>query len=114
MTAMVLEKRIVVHITIRKMDHDPWIGSGLATLYYSSAYMKPVHVTQVHSETIDALKRLARSNHRSLQCELRAILERAARMAPPDTAGDEFRLVTVKTGYPGSRSRAQIHGADGR
>ncbi|MDE0027726.1 MAG: Arc family DNA-binding protein [Spirochaetaceae bacterium] len=76
--------------------------------------MKSVHVTQVPPETVDALKRLARSNHRSLQCELRAILERAARMAPPDTAGDEFRLVTVKTGYAGSWSRELIYGADGR
>ena len=88
--------------------------SGLATLYNSGAYMKSVHVTQVHPETVDALKRLARSNHRSLQGELRAILERAARMAPPDTAGDELALVTGKTGYTGSWSREQIYGADGR
>ena len=76
--------------------------------------MNAVHITQIHPDTISALKRLARCNHRSLQGELRAILERAARMAPPDTATDEFRLVTVKTGYTGSWSREEIYGADGR
>ena len=76
--------------------------------------MKSVRITQVHPETINALTRLARSNQRSLQGELRAILERAARMAPPDTANDEFSLVTVKTGYTGSRSRDETCGAGGR
>ena len=76
--------------------------------------MSAVHITQIHPDTISALKRLARSNHRSLQGELRAILERAARMAPPDTAKDEFRLVTVKTGCAGSWSREEIYGADCR
>ena len=45
--------------------------------------MSAIHITQVAPETLQALKRLARSHHRSLQGELRAILERAARMAPP-------------------------------
>ncbi|MCY4481592.1 MAG: hypothetical protein OXC12_01830 [Spirochaetaceae bacterium] len=76
--------------------------------------MSAVHISQVHPETVSALKRLARSNHRSLQGELRAILERAARMAPPDPAKDEFKLVTVRTGYTGSWSREEIYGADGR
>ena len=117
--------------------------SRFSTLYYSDAYMKSVHITQVHPETINALKRLARSNQPSLQGELRAILERAAsapkpppwgaafgpsrpkaqesvairqtpRVAPPDTARDEFKLVTVTTGYTDSWSREEIYGADGR
>lgn len=82
-------------------------------MYYYNTSMNAVHITQIHPDTISALKRLARCNHRSLQGELRAILERAARMAP-DTAKDEFRLVTVKTGCAGSWSREEIYGADGR
>lgn len=76
--------------------------------------MESEHITQVHPETINALKRLARGNHRSLQGELRAKLEHAASTAPSDTATDEFRLVTVKSGHPGSWSRDEIYGADGR
>ena len=76
--------------------------------------MNAVHITQIPPETIGALKRLARSHHRSLQGELRAILERAARMAPPEGAAPEFKLVTVRTGRAGSWSREEIYGADGR
>ena len=43
-----------------------------------------------------------------------AVLERAARMAPPEGATTELKLVTVKTGYTGSLSREEIYGADGR
>lgn len=88
--------------------------SRISTWYYSDAYMKSVHITQVHPETIDALKRPARCNQRSLQGELRAILERAAGLAPPDATTDEFKLVTVRTGYTGSWSREEIYGTDGR
>ena len=83
-------------------------------MYYYDIDMSAVHITQVPPETIGALKRLARSHHRSLQGELRAILERAARIAPPEGAAPEFRLVTVRTGYTGSWCRAEIYGADGR
>lgn len=76
--------------------------------------MNAVHITQVHPETISALKRLARSHHRSLQGELRIILEHAAKIAPPNVATDELKLVTVRTGYTGSWSREEIYGADGR
>ena len=46
--------------------------------------MNAVHITQLHPETISALKRLARSHHRSLQGELRIILEHAAKIRLPD------------------------------
>ena len=49
--------------------------------------MTSIHIGHVAPETLHALKRLARSHHRSLQGELHAILERAAKMAPPDDAG---------------------------
>ena len=83
-------------------------------LYDYDTDMNAVHITRVPPETINALKRLARSHHRSLQGELRVILERAARMAPPEGATAELKLVTVRTGYTGSWSREEIYGADGR
>ena len=43
-----------------------------------------------------------------------AVLERAARMAPPEAAAPEFKLVTVRTGCTGSWSREEIYSADGR
>lgn len=76
--------------------------------------MNAVHITRVPPQTISALKRLARSHHRSLQGELRVTLERAARMAPPAGTADELKLVTAKTGYTGSWRREEIYGADGR
>ena len=82
-------------------------------LYHYDTCMNAVHITQIRPETVSALKRLARSHHRSLQGELRVILERAARMAP-EGAADELKLVTVKTGYTGSWRREEIYGADGR
>ena len=83
-------------------------------MYHYDTNMNAIHVTQVPPETINALKRLARSHHRSLQGELRVILERAATMAPPEGATDALKLVTVKTGYTGSWRREDIYGADGR
>ena len=76
--------------------------------------MSAIHVTQVSPETLSSLKRLARSHHRSLQGELRVILERAASMAPPEDAREPLNLVTVNVGYRGSWSREEIYGADGR
>ena len=43
-----------------------------------------------------------------------AVLERTARMAPPEAATPEFKLVTAKTGCTGSWSREEIYGGDGR
>ena len=76
--------------------------------------MTSVHIRDVSPDTLDALKRLARSHHRSLQGELHAILERAARMAPPDDDARTLNLVTVRTGRTTSWSRDEIYGPDGR
>jgi len=76
--------------------------------------MSSIHIREINSNTLHALKRLARRHHRSLQGELHAILERAARMAPPDEEGRMLDLVTVKTGHTTSWSRDEIYGADGR
>ena len=61
-----------------------------------------------------ALKRLARSHHRSLQGELSMILQRAASLAPPDDSDGKLDLVTVKTGGATSWSREEIYDSDGR
>ena len=76
--------------------------------------MTSIHIRDVTPETRQALKRLARSHHRSLQGELHTILERAAGMAPPDETVRTLNPVTVKTGHTTSWSRDEIHGSGGR
>ncbi len=81
-------------------------------MYYYDTGMSAIHVTNIPPETILDLKRLARSHHRSLQGELRAILDRAAGLAPPEPDTRTLNLVTVKTGYTGAWSREEIYGGD--
>ncbi|MDE0217833.1 MAG: hypothetical protein OXJ90_01085 [Spirochaetaceae bacterium] len=76
--------------------------------------MNAVHITRIPPETISALKRLARSHHRSLQGELRVILERAAKTAPAEGDGAVLQLKTVRTGHTGPWRREEIYGDDGR
>ena len=76
--------------------------------------MSSIHIRDVAPETLQALKRLARIHHRSLQGELHTILERVARMAPPDETVRTLSLVTVKTGHTTSWSRDEIYGRDDR
>ena len=59
--------------------------------------MKSLHIRDVPPDTVAALKRLARQHHRSLQGELRAILEQAARLATENERG-ELKLHFVETG----------------
>lgn len=76
--------------------------------------MSSIHIRDVAPDTVEALKRLARSHHRSLQGELRAILQRAARMAPVDEGARKLNLVTVRVGASTSWRREEIYGDDGR
>lgn len=76
--------------------------------------MTAIHIRDVPPRTLDALKRLARSHHRSLQGELHAILEMAARVAPPDGGTPPMNLVTVKTGLTTTWSRDEIYGSGDR
>lgn len=75
--------------------------------------MKSLHIRDVAPQTLEALKRLARQHHRSLQGELHAMLERAARMAPPEQPR-ELNLNTVDTGRTGEFTREDIYGDSGR
>ena len=43
---------------------------------------------------------------------MRAILDRAAALAPPEHDTRTLDLVTVKTGYTGAWSREEIYGGD--
>ncbi|MDE0508771.1 MAG: hypothetical protein OXI17_09075 [Gammaproteobacteria bacterium] len=71
-------------------------------------------IRNVSPATLRALKRLARSHHRSLQEELREILDRAAEMAPADENTNSLELVTVKIKGSSSWSREEIYGDGGR
>jgi plasmid stability protein len=76
--------------------------------------MKSVHIRYISTETLEALKRLARSHRRSLQGELLEILDKASRFAPPEAGDDELKLVTVRTGKQPKWSREEIYGDSGR
>lgn len=74
--------------------------------------MSSIHIRDVPPQTLTSLKRLASSHHRSLQGELRAILERAAKMAPPAPDADSLELVTVRVGGSSSWRREEIYAPD--
>jgi len=76
--------------------------------------MKSVHIRDIAPGTLEALKRLARSNHRSLQGELHDVLEKAARRAPPNEADEDLDLVTVNTGRSTKWNREEMYGDSAR
>jgi plasmid stability protein len=76
--------------------------------------MPAVHVRNLDDAVIDALKRRAAAHHRSLEGELRQILEEAAASERPAARRGRrrLRLSTVAIGRPGSFGRDEIY-ADG-
>lgn len=73
--------------------------------------MPALHVRNLDDAVIGALKAKARRNHRSLQGEVRSILEAAVeteRTAGP-RRGRGLRLHTVSVGQPRSHSRDVIY-----
>ena len=76
--------------------------------------MKSILVRNIPSATLCTLKYLARSHDRSLQEELRVILDQAAQLAPVGDNAGPLKLVTVKTKRSTSWSREEIYGDDGR
>jgi antitoxin FitA len=73
--------------------------------------MPALHVRDLDDALIFALKERARRNHRSLQGEVRSILEAAALEAQPNATRPKRRLNlrTVRVGRPSSFSRDVIY-----
>lgn len=76
--------------------------------------MGSILIRGIAPQTLLSLKRLAQSHRRSLRGELHAILDRAARMAPPHAEERRLQLVTVRTDRSGRWNRGTIYGDDGR
>jgi plasmid stability protein len=77
---------------------------------------RAVHVRNLDLDTVDALKRRAVSNQRSLEGELRDILRVAAQEQNADPPGGRHRLNlrTVHVGNRGHSSRSEIYGDEER
>jgi plasmid stability protein len=76
--------------------------------------MKAIHIRDVPEDTLSRLKSLAHSHHRSLQGELHAILEQAARLLPPAQESTRLKLATVHVGGESSWRREDVYGTNGR
>ncbi len=69
--------------------------------------MATVTIRNLEDETVERLKKLARSNNRSLEAELREILERTARRMDRETFLREAERIAQKT-----RHRQQTDSVD--
>ncbi len=76
--------------------------------------MPGIHVRDLPEATVQALKRRARSHHRSVQGEVRAILTEAARASPPDGGYAPILLTHVDIGGEQAWTREDIYDNDGR
>lgn len=77
--------------------------------------MKSLHIRELPEETLFALKRRAERHHRSLQKEIRVLLQEAAHMQAPEESGPpELRLRTVSTCGTANWDREGIYGDDAR
>lgn len=76
--------------------------------------MPAIHVRDVDDAILDALKARAARNHRSLQGEIRAILEEIVRGAARSsrTRKQRLRIKTVRVGAPVTYSRDVIYEDD--
>jgi plasmid stability protein len=71
--------------------------------------MKSIHIRDVDPDVIRRLQRLAKLHHRSMQGELRAILEEASKRAPEVEPDDPIDLVTVDVGSSGRFDREELY-----
>lgn len=76
--------------------------------------MKALHIRNVDELVLERLRARAAAHHRSLQGELRAILEEASMLAPDAGPDSELDLVTVPGVGTGSWSRDEIYDDDAR
>lgn len=89
------------------------LGLDVGCCYHFDSGMKSVHIKDVPEETIERLKRLARAHHRSLQGELRHILQQSAELAEPGRL-PPIRLNHANTGRRERWSREEIYGDEAR
>jgi len=75
--------------------------------------MKSIHIKDVPDETIERLKSLARAHHRSLQGELRSVLQQAAELAEPAQL-PRLRLNHADTGRRERLTREEIYRDEAR
>jgi plasmid stability protein len=76
--------------------------------------MKSIHIRDVDPWVLERLKRRADLHHRSMQGELRAILEEAARLTPESNHVDPNEIITVSAAESGPWKREDIYGDDAR
>jgi plasmid stability protein len=78
--------------------------------------MPALHIRDVDDAVVDALKVRAARNHRSLQGEVRAILEETVRQAQSSSRKRKprLRIKTVRVGAPVKYSRDVIYEDEGR
>lgn len=76
--------------------------------------MPAIHIRDVPDATVAAIKERARRNGRSMQRELREILDAAAAEPPAEAARQPLRLVTARTSGTSTWRREEIYGDDGR
>ncbi len=76
--------------------------------------MKAIHIRDVDAVVIRRIGKLARMHKRSMQAELRVILEEASRKAEAAEADPEEGLVIVSVPGTATYSRQEIYGDDAR
>jgi plasmid stability protein len=60
--------------------------------------MKSIHIRNIDPEVLQRLKERAELHHRSMQGEVKAILEEAVRRMPEASREEPLDLITVSTG----------------
>ena len=76
--------------------------------------MKSLHIRNVDDIVLERLKALAHVHHRSLQGEVRAILEDASRLAREYEMPEDLDLVTILGNKNDTFSRESIYDDDAR
>lgn len=76
--------------------------------------MPAIHIREVPEDVIEILKKRAARNHRSLQKELRHILDAVVRNEPPVEQLPPIRLHLSKAVTKGTWSRDDIYDDEGR
>lgn len=76
--------------------------------------MPAIHIRDVPESTLAALRERAERHGRSMQQELRTILEAAAQEPAPGETPAPLELITTRTSAAGTWSREEIYGDEGR